>query len=214
MMTDFLFATHNAKKLAEIKLMLQPFNITPLSATDVDLPDVEETGETFIENALLKARAGAKHSQLPTLADDSGLIVPALGGLPGVRSARYAGSMASDEDNRNKLLEALKDYPPEAEERTCFFYCVLVLMQHGEDPMPIIAQGSWQGRIAIAPQGSHGFGYDPIFITESGLTAAQIPSDEKHRLSHRGKALRALTQMIPTLCINTSIKPSEHEPSA
>ncbi len=184
-------ATHNAGKSTEIMQLLTPFGIKVLDATQVVLPDVAETGQTFVENALIKARHGARCSGLPTLADDSGLIVPVLKGLPGVKSARFAGDQATDEDNRQKLLQALSDVP--VAERVAYFYCVLVLLRNPEDPVPVITQGYWHGVVLHAPRGSGGFGYDPIFEDPSQQkTAAELEPSLKNKLSHRGKALAKL----------------------
>jgi XTP/dITP diphosphohydrolase len=198
-MTKYFLASHNPGKQKEIGEMLEPTGYYLVHSEEVALPNIAETGETFIENALIKARAGATHTQLPTLADDSGLIVPSLKGAPGVRSARYAGEHASNSENIAKLLQALSHYPDSAPERTAYFYCVMVFLTRPSDPMPIIAQGHWMGRIATAPQGDSGFGYDPIFITASGKTAAQLSADEKHAQSHRGQALSALMAQLKQL---------------
>jgi XTP/dITP diphosphohydrolase len=195
-MTQYFFASHNRGKQKEIDEILRPRGYALLQSDAVDLPEIEETGQTFIENALIKARAGAAHTGLPTLADDSGLIVPSLNGDPGVRSARYAGEQASNQDNIQKLLAALANTPANTAERDAYFYCVLVFLKHPADPMPIIAQGHWHGRIALAPQGEDGFGYDPIFLTDTGKTAAQLSAAEKHALSHRGKALTSLLAQL------------------
>lgn len=201
-MTQYFLATHNKGKQKEIDEMLKSTGFELVTSDTVGLPDIEETGETFIENALLKARAGAKHTNLPTLADDSGLIVPHLKGAPGVYSARYAGKDASSKDNINKLLDALADTPEDSSARGAYFYCVLVFLSHPADPMPIIAQGHWHGRIATAPQGEHGFGYDPVFLTGNGKTAAQLSAEEKHAQSHRGKALQSLLEQLRLLKTN------------
>lgn len=198
-MTQYFLASHNKGKQKEIDEMLRSTGYELITSDAVGLPDIEETGETFIENALLKARAGAQHTKLPTLADDSGLIVPSLQGAPGVYSARYAGESATSQQNITKLLHALADVPADAPERTAYFYCVLVFMNHPSDPMPIIAQGHWHGRIATTPQGDQGFGYDPIFLTRSGATAAQLSAAEKHAQSHRGKALQSLLEQLSWL---------------
>lgn len=202
-MTQYFLATHNKGKQKEIDDMLKSTGFELVTSDAVGLPDIEETGETFIENALLKARAGAQHTNLPTLADDSGLIVPSLKGAPGVYSARYAGKQASSQDNIDKLLNALIDVPADAPERRAYFYCVLVFLNHPADPMPIIAQGHWHGRIATAPQGEQGFGYDPVFLTDSGQTAAQLSAEAKHAQSHRGKALQSLLAQLSLLTPNS-----------
>lgn len=187
MTPNLLLATHNEGKLREFARLLPDFSLTSAGALGLSAP--EETGQTFLENALLKARAGAAASNLPTLADDSGLIVPALGGAPGVRSARYAGPDATDEDNWQALLKALEAQT----DRRAAFYCVLVLLRHAEDPCPLIAEGRWPGEITEAPAGDGGFGYDPIFwVPERGCTAANLSAAAKAAQSHRGRAVAAL----------------------
>jgi XTP/dITP diphosphohydrolase len=163
--------------------------IVPQSAFNV--VECEETGSTFVENAILKARNAAAQSGLPAIADDSGIIVDALHGAPGVRSARYAGDKASDTDNVQKLLAALAGVPDDM--RTARFVCVIVLLAHADDPCPIIAQGVWEGRILHQPEGEGGFGYDPVFwVAAHQCSSAQLPADVKNALSHRGQALRQL----------------------
>ncbi|HET8552211.1 MAG TPA: XTP/dITP diphosphatase [Gammaproteobacteria bacterium] len=183
-----VLATGNRGKLAEIREVL---GVDVVPQSDFDIESAEETGLTFVENAILKARHAAKASGLPALADDSGLEVDALDGAPGIYSARYSGPDATDQANVAKLLDALRDRP-EAE-RGARFRCVLVLMRHGADPSPLIFEGTWNGRIAMQPMGENGFGYDPVFfVPELGKTAAQLAAQEKNRLSHRGQALAAL----------------------
>ncbi|HET7306797.1 MAG TPA: XTP/dITP diphosphatase [Gammaproteobacteria bacterium] len=183
-----VLATGNRGKLAEIREVL---GVDVVPQSDFDIESAEETGLTFVENAILKARHAAKASGLPALADDSGLEVEALQGAPGIYSARYSGPDATDQANVAKLLDALRDRP-EAE-RGARFRCVLVLMRHGADPSPLIFEGTWDGRIAMQPMGDNGFGYDPVFfVPELGKTAAQLAAQEKNRLSHRGQALAAL----------------------
>ena len=163
--------------------------------TEFDVPEIEETGLTFVENAILKARNAAQHTGLPAIADDSGLEVDALNGAPGIYSARYAGEGASDEQNLTKLINTLAGVP-EAE-RTARFQCLMVYMEHELDPTPIICQGSWEGRITEAPQGESGFGYDPVFFVPThGCTAAELSAEEKNRLSHRGQALQQLLHAL------------------
>ena len=155
------------------------------------MPDAEETGLTFVENAILKARNAALHSGLAAIADDSGIEVDALRGAPGIYSARYAGPGASDQANLEKLLDALKDVPQQ--QRSARFQCLMVYLRHAEDPTPIICQGTWEGLIAREPAGDNGFGYDPVFwVPSHGCTSAQLPPQEKNRLSHRGQALHKL----------------------
>jgi len=184
-------ASGNRGKLAELRQVLGAAGIECLSQGELGVDDVEETASTFVENALLKARHAARITGLPALADDSGLCVDALGGAPGLRSARYAGAGADPQANIVKLLAAL-EHLPEAQ-RSARFYCVLVLLRHPDDPQPLIAEGEWHGRILQAPRGLGGFGYDPVFFDpERGVSAAEIAPEVKNRISHRGRALSAL----------------------
>ncbi|HSM11860.1 MAG TPA: RdgB/HAM1 family non-canonical purine NTP pyrophosphatase [Lysobacter sp.] len=184
-------ASGNRGKLAELRQLLGASGIECLSQGELGVDDVEETSSTFVENALLKARHAARITGLPALADDSGLCVDALGGAPGLRSARYAGAGADPQANIVKLLAAL-EHLPEAQ-RSARFYCVLVLLRHPDDPQPLIAEGEWHGRILQAPRGVGGFGYDPVFFDpERGVSAAELAPEVKNRISHRGRALRAL----------------------
>ena len=163
--------------------------------SDFDVPEIEETGLTFVENAILKARNAAKYTGLPAIADDSGLEVDALRGAPGIYSARYAGPGTDDTKNLQKVLQELEGLP-EAE-RTARFQCLLVYMEHDLDPTPIICQGTWEGRITNEPAGENGFGYDPVFfVPEQGCTSAQLSAEEKNRLSHRGQALQSLLRAL------------------
>ena len=190
-----VLASGNAGKLKELQAMLAglPLQIVPQRELGVD--DVPETGLTFVENALIKARNAAARSGKPTLADDSGLIVDALDGAPGLYSARYAGSPTDDVANNAKLLDALREVP--AERRSARFYAVIVLLRHANDPQPLICEGSWEGRIIDAPRGSHGFGYNPVFLDETlGLTAAEMLPEQKNGRSHRAKALQLLLQRL------------------
>lgn len=190
-----ILASGNPGKVKEIQAILAAPLILPQSQFSV--PEAEETGSTFIENAIIKARNAALYGHLPALADDSGLIVDALNGAPGVISARYAGVGSSDTDNLQKLLDEL-DGVPDAE-RTARFICVIVFMRHAEDPFPLIAQGVWEGRILMQPIGSNGFGYDPIFwVSEHHCSSAELSPALKNTLSHRGKALRQLNQLLAT----------------
>lgn len=194
-MPELCVASDNAGKLAELTRLLAgtAWRVLPQRACGVT--PVEETGETFLENALLKARNAAAISGRPALADDSGLEVDALRGAPGVRSARYAGDHATDADNTAKLLATLREIP--AKERSARFRCVIVLLRHAHDPAPIVCEGVWEGGIATAPRGTHGFGYDPVFLPAgSRLTSAELAPEEKDRASHRGQALR---QLLPAL---------------
>ncbi|RFF27311.1 MULTISPECIES: XTP/dITP diphosphatase [unclassified Wenzhouxiangella] len=190
-----VLASGNKGKLKELAHMLEPLKISVVSQAEFDVEPVEETGLTFIENAILKAREAARVSGLPALGDDSGLVVDALDGHPGIYSARFAGENADDADNNDKLLRELADLP--MERRTAHFHCCLVLLRHEADPVPIIAEGSWHGHILEAPRGDKGFGYDPLFHDrELGATAAELPMEEKARVSHRGKALAALIERL------------------
>ncbi len=190
-----VLASNNQGKVREIGQLLADRNMEVLPQSSFDIPDIEETGLSFVENAILKARNAAAHSGLPAIADDSGLEVDALNGAPGIYSARYAGPGATDEDNNAKMLEALADVPDEA--RTARFQCLMVYMRHAEDPVPIICQGSWEGRILRSPQGENGFGYDPLFfVPERNCSAAQLPPEVKNAMSHRGKALQCLLQAL------------------
>ena len=190
-----VLASNNAGKVREIERLLAESRIHIRPQGEYGVPEAEETGLTFVENAILKARNAARHSGLPAIADDSGLEVDALRGAPGIYSARYAGSGATDEANLRKLLADLAEVP-EAE-RTARFQCVLVYLRHAEDPTPLICQGTWEGRILFEPRGSNGFGYDPIFLAPShGCSSAELDPDTKNRLSHRGQALRRLQEQL------------------
>ncbi|MGI9289808.1 MAG: RdgB/HAM1 family non-canonical purine NTP pyrophosphatase [Gammaproteobacteria bacterium] len=191
-MNKIVFASGNAGKVREIKAMLGDA-VELILQGDLGIEGAEETGTTFTENALLKARHAAAQSGMPALADDSGISVDALGGRPGVRSARYAGEGASDTDNLNKLLKAMAGQP----DRTARFTCVLAYVRSADDPEPVIAEGHWEGSIAADPSGSDGFGYDPIFIdADSGITAAELSPEDKNQRSHRGKALQILRDKL------------------
>jgi XTP/dITP diphosphohydrolase len=190
-----VLASGNKGKLRELAHMLEPLHIKVVSQAEFDVTPVEETGLTFVENALLKAREACRVSGLPALGDDSGLVVDALDGRPGIYSARFAGESASDADNNDKLLAELTDLP--MERRTAHFHCCLVLLRHADDPVPIIAEGIWHGHILETPRGEGGFGYDPLFHDrELGATAAELPMEEKARVSHRGRALAALIEQL------------------
>jgi len=198
-MTTIVLATGNKGKVKELSHLLSKHSLNIVPQSDFNVADVEETGTTFVENAIIKARHAARITGLPAIADDSGLEVDALNGAPGVYSARYAcdivGEQVTDEDNTNKLLAALVDIP-EAQ-RTARFHCVLVYMKHENDPTPIICHGVWQGSICKEKHGEQGFGYDPIFWQEDlQMTSAQLPRDLKNSLSHRGKALSLLVEKL------------------
>ena len=188
-----VLASNNAGKVREINQLLADADIEVLPQKSFDIQEVEETGLTFVENAILKARNAAEYSELPAIADDSGIEVDALKGAPGIYSARFSGPGASDEDNWRKLLLELKDV--HELDRTARFQCVMVYMRHANDPTPLICQGTWEGLILFEPQGENGFGYDPVFfVPEEGCSAAELSAETKNRLSHRGKALRKLMQ--------------------
>lgn len=190
---QIVLASGNAGKIREIQALLPNYPIVAQSAFNIT--EAEETGLSFVENAIIKARNAALHSGLPAIADDSGLVVDALHGAPGVLSARYAGAAANDRDNLQKVLQALEGVPDE--QRTARFVCVMVFMQHAEDPLPVIAQGVWEGRILHQPKGENGFGYDPIFwVPELDCAAAELSAEVKNALSHRGKALKTLAALI------------------
>ena len=190
---QIVLASSNLGKIKEIQAILAKQVIVPQSAFNVT--DADETGSTFVENAIIKARNAALHCNLSSIADDSGLVVDALNGAPGVTSARYAGVGASDHDNVLKLLDELKGVPDER--RTARFICVMVFMEHANDPFPVIAQGVWEGRILQRPVGANGFGYDPVFwAPEHNCASAELSADVKNSLSHRGQALRSLTNLI------------------
>lgn len=190
-----VLATKNSGKAAEMQAAFASANFEILSQEALGIPSVAETGLTFIENALLKARHASHYSELPAVADDSGLVLPALQGAPGIYSARYAGEFASSEDNMSKLLRELKDKPTES--RAAYFYCVMVYLKYPEDPTPLICEGVWHGTIRSEPVGQKGFGYDPIFhIPEQNCSAAELTVSQKNNLSHRGKALAMLIQKL------------------
>lgn len=191
---ELVVATGNAGKVAELKTIFADLPLTLRLQSEFSVTPAEETGLTFVENAILKARAVAAQTGLPALADDSGLAVDALGGAPGIYSARYAGG-GGDSANNRKLLEAMSAV--EDGQRGARFVCTLVLLRHAEDPVPLIAQGSWEGTILSAPRGKGGFGYDPLFLDpELGLSAAELAREEKNRRSHRARAAQQLLQQL------------------
>jgi len=195
MMKKLVIASNNPGKLREFQFLLQPLGIEVLTQAQLGIEEAEEPHQTFIENALAKARHASRLSGLPALADDSGICVNALDGAPGVQSARYAGAPKSDERNNEKLLREMQDIT----DRRAHYYCVLVLLRHADDPQPLIAEGEWHGEIALQPSGDGGFGYDPLFwLPEFGKTSAQLERKQKHAISHRGKALRALLEKLQT----------------
>ena len=193
-MQKLVLASNNPGKLREFQFLLQPLGIEVLTQAQLGIDEAEEPHVTFIENALAKARHVSRLSGLPALADDSGICVTALGGAPGVFSARYAGdNPKSDERNNEKLLQDMQGVA----DRRAHYYCVLVLLHHADDPQPLIAEGEWHGEIAHEEQGDGGFGYDPLFwLPEFGKTSAQLEREQKHAISHRGKALRVLLEQL------------------
>ncbi|HSG12109.1 MAG TPA: XTP/dITP diphosphatase [Gammaproteobacteria bacterium] len=194
-MTDIVLASSNKGKVREFNQLLAALDITVRPQGEFNVEDAEETGLTFVENAILKARNAAQHTGLPAIADDSGLEVDALNGAPGIYSARYARAGASDQANLEKLLADLHGIP-EAD-RTARFQCLLVYMRHANDPTPLICQGTWEGRILTAPRGENGFGYDPVFFVPThDCSSAELPADVKNSLSHRGQALQALVSAL------------------
>jgi XTP/dITP diphosphohydrolase len=191
---DIVVASGNMGKVGELGRLFAPLGLTLRLQSDFAVVPAEETGLTFVENAILKARAATAQTGLPALADDSGLEVDALDGAPGVRSARYADS-GKTEDNNQQLLAALRDVPDER--RSARFHCVLVLLRHAEDPVPLIAQGTWEGRILAAPRGVGGFGYDPLFwVPGHDASAAELDADVKNRISHRGLAAAKMLTLL------------------
>jgi len=190
-----VLASSNRGKLAELTALLAPLGVEPLAQGTLGVGDAEEPHLTFVENALAKARHAAAATGLAALADDSGICVDALGGAPGVHSARYAGEPRSDERNNARLLEALAG----RSDRTAHYYCVLVLVRHRDDPQPLIAEGEWFGEVLAAPRGSGGFGYDPLFwLPELGRSAAELTPADKNGISHRGVAHAALARRMST----------------
>ncbi len=190
-----VLASGNAGKLREFQTLLSEAGMSIVPQSDFDTPEVAETGLSFVENAIIKARFACAHTGLPAIADDSGLAVDALQGAPGIYSARYASMEKagghSDQDNNDKLIRALENVPEE--DRGARFICCLVFMAHAEDPCPIICHGQWRGRILTAPKGEQGFGYDPLFwLPELGRASAELPREKKNRISHRGLASQLL----------------------
>ena len=194
-MEKVVLATGNKKKVEELNALLADLDYAVVPQSEFNVESVPETGTTFVENAIIKARHAARVTGLPAIADDSGIEVDALLGRPGVYSARYAGEDASDEDNLEKLLEDMNGVP--AVLRSARYWCVLVYMRHADDPTPIICQASWEGHIVTEPKGDNGFGYDPVFfVPETACTAAELPSEQKNELSHRAKALQQLISRL------------------
>ena len=190
-----ILASNNAGKVREFNQLLAGSGFEVLPQSEFDVVEAEETGLTFVENAILKARNAAEHTGLPAIADDSGLEVDALDGAPGIYSARYAGAGASDQQNLEKLLDDIKDIPDD--QRTARFQCLMVYLRHANDPTPRIFQGTWEGRILHAPQGDNGFGYDPVFFVPThNCSSAELEPELKNSLSHRGQALKQLIQAL------------------
>lgn len=188
-MSQIVLASGNQGKLREFSQLLAPLNIEVITQSELGVSEVAETGLSFVENAIIKARNACAQTGLPAIADDSGIEVDALRGAPGIYSSRYAGPDASDADNIQTLLSALEQVP--AHERTARFQCVLVYMRHAEDPTPLICHGTWQGQILSEAAGDGGFGYDPVFfVAETDCSAAELSSQQKHAISHRGQAMR------------------------
>jgi XTP/dITP diphosphohydrolase len=186
-----VLASGNIGKVREIAQLLDGLCINVLPQFEFNVPEIEETGLTFFENAILKARNAAHHTGLPAIADDSGIAVDVLQGRPGIYSARFAGVGASDEENLLKLIDMIKPFPEE--QRTARFICSMVYLRHDHDPVPIIAQGVWEGQLVTDPKGENGFGYDPVFYVASHqCTSAELPAEVKNKLSHRGQALKQL----------------------
>ncbi|OUS18246.1 non-canonical purine NTP pyrophosphatase, RdgB/HAM1 family [Gammaproteobacteria bacterium 50_400_T64] len=195
MSTKVVLASNNTGKLKEFQQLLAEQKLEVLPQAQFNVPEVEETGLSFVENAIIKARHASKIAGLPAIADDSGLEVDFLDGAPGIYSARFSGADANDAQNNQKLLERLHDVPDE--QRSARFQCVLVYMRHPLDPTPLICQGTWEGRILTAPQGANGFGYDPLFLDPTtGLSSAELSKAEKNTRSHRAKALQGLLAQL------------------
>ncbi len=190
-----VLASNNRGKVREFGELLADFHLEVVPQSEFQVPEAEETGLTFVENAILKARNATVRAGLPAIADDSGIEVDALRGAPGIRSARFAGADASDQANLDKLMAELEGVP-EAQ-RSARFQCLVVYLEHAEDPTPIICQGTWEGSITRAPRGDNGFGYDPVFLVPGhDCTAAELPAQTKNAISHRGQALRKLVEVL------------------
>lgn len=192
MVTDIVLSSNNMGKAREFGEMLSPMGIVIHLQKEFKIPDADETGKSFVENALIKARHASAIAKMPALADDSGLCVDALGGAPGINSARFCGEHGNDKANNDKLLELMKDVP--VEQRTARFYAALAFVMNADDPVPIVVGAAWEGSIGLKPMGQNGFGYDPLFIVtgRNGCTAAQIPPQIKHAISHRARAVALL----------------------
>jgi XTP/dITP diphosphohydrolase len=188
-----VLASSNPGKVREFGELVAPLGIEVVPQGDLGVPEADEPHATFVENALAKARNASRHSGLPALADDSGICVVALGGEPGVHSARFAGDPRSDQRNNARLVELLRD----ERDRRAHYYCIVVLVRHADDPEPLIAEGRWHGEVIDSPRGTGGFGYDAHFLIPAlGRTVAELSTEEKHAISHRGKALRRLIALL------------------
>lgn len=197
-MHRLVLASSNPGKLRELNDLLASVDFQVLPQGEFDVPAVEETGLSFVENAIIKARHAARHSGLPAIGDDSGLEVDALDGAPGIYSSRYAGRDADDEANLNKLLADMQDVPQDR--RSARFQCLLVYMRHAADPTPLICQGTWEGRILFEPRGTNGFGYDPVFyVPTHDCASAELAPEIKNRISHRGQALARLLETLAAI---------------
>ncbi|MDP1951511.1 MAG: RdgB/HAM1 family non-canonical purine NTP pyrophosphatase [Nitrosomonas sp.] len=199
-LSKLVIASNNPGKLREIESLLSPLAIEMQAQSAFNISEVSEPFHTFIENALVKARHASRLSGLPALADDSGICVNALNGHPGVTSARFAGEPRSDQRNNQKLVDALENQA----DRRAYYYCIILLVRHPDDPQPIIVDGTWHGEILLQPRGERGFGYDPyFFLPELGKTAAELPAEQKNKISHRGKALARLVESIRGISKNS-----------
>lgn len=191
-----VLASRNSGKLSEMRQLFAHLPLTLESQADYNVPGADETGSTFVENAIIKARAVSLATSLPAIADDSGLVVPALNGAPGIYSARYAGRQGDDAANNQKLIEAMRS----VDEREAYFYCAMVFMLHASDPTPLIATAAWAGEIVDQAAGDQGFGYDPhFFLPGLGQTSAELPKAQKNKLSHRGQAAAKLLVQLQKL---------------
>src|SRR3990167_6401618 len=198
---QIVLATNNQGKIGELQSLLKILPIEWIPQSEFDIQDIEETGKTFIENAILKARNAAKISGLPALADDSGLVIDALDGAPGIYSARYTGNDATAEERNQKILEEMRDV--DEDDRTAAYHCVLALVEYEDDPVPLICHGIWEGSILFEPRGNNGFGYDPIFyVPTHRCSAAELTTTEKNSISHRGQVVDQLLEVFHSLIEN------------
>jgi XTP/dITP diphosphohydrolase len=201
-MKQIVLASSNPGKVREINRLLANLELHAHPQSEYGVVDAEETGLTFVENAIIKARNAASHTGLPAIADDSGIEVDALNGAPGIHSARFAGPGASDRANLEKLLDELREVPKTG--RSARFQCLMVYLRHANDPTPIICQGTWEGSILLEPRGENGFGYDPVFyVPTHGCSSAELAADVKNSLSHRGQALRQLATSLQHATLRT-----------